>query len=414
MTDDSNTNARNPDRGEHRDRDRTGDPAVFRTATAIWLTVSGINFLVWLMVTLIRGQMGTPWFLWAFAAGGVLVGILRGALHARRRSQPADQHPPDRPASSFAPTLIASTAMNTSLHHHPGIDPVRLNNVTKTYGTSDNATVALRGVSLTFPRRSFTAVMGPSGSGKSTLLQCAAGLDTPDAGEVLVDGDPFPATGENDVTTFRRDRIGFVFQQYNLIGHITVLDNVLLPLRLAGRRASTMDAHALLTQLGLNGVADRLPAALSGGQQQRVAIARTLLAQPSVLFADEPTGALDSTSGATVLALLRESCDQHGQTVITVTHDPVAAAWADTVVFLADGLVVDRITSPDATTVAERMTALSITNTATSTTMPAPRATTDLQPTSMSTQDVGKGGVRPTTAPALNIETPGTERAGAR
>ena len=411
MTDDSNTNARNPDRGEHRDRDRTGDPAVFRTATAIWLTVSGINFLVWLMVTLIRGQMGTPWFLWAFAAGGVLVGILRGALHARRRSQPADQHPPDRPASSFAPTLIASTAMNTSLHHHPGIDPVRLNNVTKTYGTSDNATVALRGVSLTFPRGSFTAVMGPSGSGKSTLLQCAAGLDRPTPGGCgRGRADLRRGRGRPRAIPARAGRIRL--PAVNLLPTLTAEENVPLPLRLAGARQRDGRARPTCTQVGLTGRRPA-PAALSGGQQQRVAIARALISPAGMIFADEPTGALDPRTARDVLELL-EAVRPVRQTVVMVTHDPEAAAWADTVVFLADGRVVDRITSPDATTVAERMTALSITNTATSTTMPAPRATTDLQPTSMSTQDVGKGGVRPTTAPALNIETPGTERAGAR
>ncbi len=240
----------------------------------------------------------------------------------------------------------------------PGGDPVRLRNVTKVYG-ADQRTVALRDVSLDFPQGSFTAIMGPSGSGKSTLLQCAAGLDTPTSGEILIDGAPFPTTGEADVTVFRRDRIGFVFQQYNLIGHITVLDNVLLPVRFAGHRGRRPDAHALLTRLGLGAVAGRLPAALSGGQQQRVAIARSVFAKPSVLFADEPTGALDSASGAAVMALLRESCDLHGRTVVTVTHDPVAAAWADSVVFLVDGAVVERLVRPDAITVAERMTVAS-------------------------------------------------------
>ena len=240
----------------------------------------------------------------------------------------------------------------------PTSDAVRITALRKIYGQPENPTIAVHDVSLTFPAGTFTAVMGPSGSGKSTLLQCSAGLDAPTSGEILIGGEPFPSTGETDLTIFRRDRIGFVFQQYNLIGHINVLDNVLLPNRLAGRRADVNAARALLTQLGLDQLAGRLPAALSGGQQQRVAIARTLLGRPDVLFADEPTGALDSVSGRAVLALLRQTCDQHGRTVIMVTHDPVAAATADTVVFLADGRVADRLARPDAAIIADRMTRL--------------------------------------------------------
>src|SRR3954453_914881 len=169
------------------------------------------------------------------------------------------------------------------------IDVVRLDSLRKTY---DGSVTALDGVTIGPAVGSFTAIMGPSGSGKSTLLQCAAGLDKPTSGQVAIGGAPFPTTGEADVTVFRRGRIGFVFQQYNLIGHISVLDNVLLPIRLAGAggRSDVSAARALLAELGLEHLAERLPAALSGGQQQRVAIARSLLARPAVLFADEPTG----------------------------------------------------------------------------------------------------------------------------
>lgn len=200
--------------------------------------------------------------------------------------------------------------------------------------------------------------MGPSGSGKSTLLQCAAGLDEPSEGRVYVGGVELPRGNENAVTEFRREHIGFVFQQYNLIPYLTVTQNVLLPLMFAGRKTDRSACADLLDRLGLTETADRLPQELSGGQQQRVAIARALLARPAVLFADEPTGALDTTSGRRVLLMLRQAVDTFEQTVVMVTHDPVAAACADTVVFLADGAIVDTMTRPTAETIAARMTHL--------------------------------------------------------
>nr|WP_319943136.1 ABC transporter ATP-binding protein [Nocardia aurantia] len=222
-----------------------------------------------------------------------------------------------------------------------------------------NPVEALRGVSLVLRSGSFTAVMGPSGSGKSTLLQCAAGLDEPSEGRIYVGGVEPPRGNENQVTEFRREHIGFVFQQYNLIPYLTVTQNVLLPLLFAGRTVDRAACADLLNRLGLAPVADRLPQALSGGQQQRAAIARALLARPAVLFADEPTGALDTTSGRQVLLMLRQAVDAFGQTVVMVTHDPVAAACADTVVFLADGMIVDSMTGPTAEAIAQRMTHLS-------------------------------------------------------
>ncbi|MFB7722904.1 ABC transporter ATP-binding protein [Nocardia sp. NPDC056100] len=235
---------------------------------------------------------------------------------------------------------------------------VALAGLVKTYGTGPARTTVLDGVSLTFPHRSFTAVMGPSGSGKSTLLQCAAGLDRPDSGSVTIDGIELTALDEVALTRLRRDRLGFVFQSYNLMPTLTVRQNVTLPGELAGRRVDAGRVVELLTRLGLAAHLDDRPANLSGGQQQRVSIARALLNDPAVIFADEPTGALDSRAGAEVLALLREAVDTGGRTVVMVTHDPIAAAVADAVVFFADGQVADFLYRPTAETVAARMAAL--------------------------------------------------------
>src|SRR5580700_381624 len=241
-------------------------------------------------------------------------------------------------------------------------DALRLVGVSKVYGSDVGGAAprvtALREVSLAFPAGSFTAVMGPSGSGKSTLLQCAAGLDTPTSGQVFVGGAEVPQGDETELTEFRRERVGFVFQQYNLIPYLTVAQNVTLPLRFANKKVDQRARTALLARLGLAELAGRLPAELAGGQQQRVAIARALLARPAVLFADEPTGALDSASSRGVLELLREAVDGFGQTVVMVTHDPVAAARADAVIFLVDGGIVDRLQHPSVAAVAERMTRL--------------------------------------------------------
>ncbi|MGW0683938.1 ABC transporter ATP-binding protein [Streptomyces sp. NPDC002754] len=234
-------------------------------------------------------------------------------------------------------------------------EALRLDRVRKVYGTDEAAVTALDQVSLSLPAGSFTAVMGPSGSGKSTLLQCAAGLDRPDGGTITVDGEELTGGGEAALTKFRRTRIGFVFQQYNLLDTLTVEQNTTLPLRLAGRRVDRARVREMLRQVGL---ADRLghrPAELSGGQRQRVAIARALVAEPAVVFADEPTGALDTRSAREVLTLLREAVRLHGRTVVMVTHDPVAASYADTVLFLADGRLVGRLDAPSVDAVAERL-----------------------------------------------------------
>jgi putative ABC transport system ATP-binding protein len=237
-------------------------------------------------------------------------------------------------------------------------EAVRLDGVRKVYGTPGNLVTALDGVSLSLPSATFTAVMGPSGSGKSTLLQCAAGLDRPDDGRVFVDGAEMSRGTETELTKFRRERIGFVFQHFNLLPTLTVLQNVMLPLRLAGRKVDRARCVAVLERVGLGDRLHHRPVELSGGQQQRAAIARALAGEPKVLFADEPTGALDTRSAREVLGLLQESVRTLGQTVVMVTHDPVAASYADSVVFLADGRLAGRLAQPTAEAVAARLTHL--------------------------------------------------------
>lgn len=237
----------------------------------------------------------------------------------------------------------------------PAQEALRLVKVAKTYGAGQSAVTALDGVSLGLARGSFTAVMGPSGSGKSTLLRCAAGLERPDSGVVRVDGVELTGGGEAELTKFRRGRIGFVFQQYNLLPTLTVAQNTILPLKLAGRRVDRAGARGVLTAVGLGDRLGSLPDQLSGGQQQRAAIARALVAEPRVIFADEPTGALDSRSARDVLRLLQEAVRVHGRTVVMVTHDPLAASYADAVVFLADGRMAGHLHTPTADAVAERL-----------------------------------------------------------
>ena len=238
------------------------------------------------------------------------------------------------------------------------MDAVRLTDVRKLYGKRDNQVVALDGVTTQFGRGTFTAIMGPSGSGKSTLMQAAAGLDQPTSGSVLLEGHEISEMDETALTKLRRDRIGFVFQSFNLLPVLTVRQNVTLPLRLAGRKPSRSRVSTVLEQVGLGERGNHRPSELSGGQQQRVAIARALISEPAVLFADEPTGALDTRTARDILSLLRESARTAGQTIVMVTHDPVAASYADRVLFLADGRLAGELLSPTAESVAERMTQL--------------------------------------------------------
>ncbi|MFE9890245.1 ABC transporter ATP-binding protein [Streptomyces scopuliridis] len=239
----------------------------------------------------------------------------------------------------------------------PGL-AVELRGVRRQYGRGASSVHALAGVDLALPRGTYTAVMGPSGSGKSTFLQCAAGLDRPSAGSVRLGGTEITGMSENELTELRRSRLGFVFQAFNLLPSLTVEQNVLLPLRLAGQRQDRHRAAAVLAQVGLADKARRRPGELSGGQQQRVAVARALVTSPDVVFADEPTGALDTGTAAEVLGLLRHAVDTLGATVVMVTHDPAAAAWADRVLFLADGTFAGGLERGSAEQIAARMAML--------------------------------------------------------
>ncbi|MGW4898503.1 ABC transporter ATP-binding protein [Kitasatospora sp. NPDC004240] len=235
---------------------------------------------------------------------------------------------------------------------------VELRSVCRTYRRGPEPVTGLDGVSIGFPFGTFTAVMGPSGSGKSTLLRSAAGLEPIDQGEVRVDGTPLGGLRDNALTVLRREKIGFVFQSFNLLPALTAAQNVALPAKLAGRHPAPSEVSAALAAVGLAERAGHRPGELSGGQQQRVAIARALITRPAVLLADEPTGALDTRSGREVLALLRSMADDPGRAVVMVTHDPVAASYADRVVFLRDGRLAGSLERPTAEQVAARMTAL--------------------------------------------------------
>ncbi|MFE2463264.1 ABC transporter ATP-binding protein [Streptomyces sp. NPDC059402] len=236
----------------------------------------------------------------------------------------------------------------------------RVVDAVKVYGGGDTAVRALDGVSVDFPAGRFTAVMGPSGSGKSTLMHCAAGLDTLTSGTARIGETDLSGLDDRRLTLLRRDRVGFVFQAFNLVPTLTVAENITLPLDLAGRRGDTEWVDALIDLFGLRDRLHHRPAELSGGQQQRVAVARAFAGQPDVVFADEPTGNLDSRSGGEVLGLLGRTVRQTGRTVVMVTHDPVAAAHADEAVFLADGRLVDRMDAPSADKVLDRMKAFEV------------------------------------------------------
>ncbi|MFG2054583.1 ABC transporter ATP-binding protein [Micromonospora sp. NPDC048930] len=228
----------------------------------------------------------------------------------------------------------------------------------KEYGSGQSRVVALDGVDLDLAAARFTAVMGPSGSGKSTLLHCLAGLDRPSAGTVRIGDADLARLDDRRLTRLRRDRIGFVFQKFNLLPTLTAEENIALPLAIAGRRPEPDWLRQVVAAVGLTDRLGHRPAELSGGQQQRVAVARALITRPWVIFADEPTGNLDSRSGAEVLRLLRDAVDTLGQTVVMVTHDPVAAGYADRVVFLADGRLVDELRTPTAAQVLDALARL--------------------------------------------------------
>jgi putative ABC transport system ATP-binding protein len=243
-----------------------------------------------------------------------------------------------------------STSLGTAVAR--GVDLV------KVYGEGDAAVRALDGVSISFAKGQFSAIMGPSGSGKSTLMHCMAGLDTITSGRVFVGETELSKLDDKELTRLRRDNIGFIFQAYNLVPTLTAAENITLPLDIAGRSPDRAWLDRLIDTVSLRGRLSHLPSQLSGGQQQRVAAARALASRPTIVFADEPTGNLDSRSGAEVLGFLRQSVADFGQTVVMVTHDAVAASYAERVVFLADGRIVDELASPTAERVLDRMKGL--------------------------------------------------------
>lgn len=230
--------------------------------------------------------------------------------------------------------------------------------LTKTYGSDETAVHALDDVTVDLYAGEFTSIMGPSGSGKSTLMHLLAALDTPTAGAILIGDTELGTLGDNALTRLRREEVGFVFQAYNLVPTLTAEENILLPLSIAGRRAEDGWFDTVIDTIGLRDRLDHRPNALSGGQQQRVACARALVTRPRIVFADEPTGNLDSTSGAEVLGFLQRSVRDFDQTVVMVTHDAVAASYSDRVIFLADGRIVDELREPDAERVLEHMAAI--------------------------------------------------------
>ncbi len=231
----------------------------------------------------------------------------------------------------------------------------RADTLSKIYGAGEAEVRALDGVSVTFATGRFTAIMGPSGSGKSTLMHICAGLDDATSGTVSIGDTDLTRLSDGDLTRLRRDRVGFIFQSFNLVPTLTALENITLPLDIAGRKPDQEWLDELIDMVGMRDRLSNKPSQLSGGQQQRVAAARALVTRPEIIFADEPTGNLDSRAGAEVLAFLRDSADTHGQTVVMVTHDPTAASYAHRVIFLADGQIVDDMDDPSADRVLERM-----------------------------------------------------------
>ncbi|MEX2968763.1 ABC transporter ATP-binding protein [Streptomyces sp. C184] len=248
---------------------------------------------------------------------------------------------PGFPGSPASPRTAAVAACATDL--------------SKVYGQGETRVVALDSVSVEFGRARFTAIMGPSGSGKSTLMHCMAGLDRISSGSARIGEVELGSLNDKQLTRLRRDKVGFIFQAFNLMPTLSALENITLPMDIAGRKPDREWLDAVIDTVGLSGRLDHRPSQLSGGQQQRVAVARALAAQPEIIFADEPTGNLDSRSGAEVLGFLRESVRAANQTVVMVTHDPVAAAYADRVVFLADGRIVEELHDPTADAVLDRM-----------------------------------------------------------
>lgn len=256
------------------------------------------------------------------------------------------------------PTRRTSTAIDMTGSPTPPAPVAAMYGGVKVYGRGDTEVRALDNIDIGFDRARFTAIMGPSGSGKSTLLHTMAGLDTLDDGTVVIGGTDLGALSDRKLTDLRRDKLGFIFQAYNLIPTLSAKENITLPLAIAGRHPEPAWFQQVVDAVGLADRLDHRPSELSGGQQQRVAAARALVSKPEIIFADEPSGNLDSTSGAELLAFMRRAVNELDQTIVMVTHDPVAAGYADRVVFLADGKVVDEMVEPTADSVLDRMKTL--------------------------------------------------------
>jgi putative ABC transport system ATP-binding protein len=252
-------------------------------------------------------------------------------------------------------TMTEARTTTVTATPEPRVPAARAVGATKTYGRGDSAVHALAGVDVEFAAGQFTAIMGPSGSGKSTLMHALAGLDDLTSGQVFVGDTDLTQLKDKHLTRLRRDRIGFVFQAFNLIPTLNALENITLPGDLAGRKPDAAWLDLVIETVGLRDRLGHRPSELSGGQQQRVAVARALAGQPEIVFADEPTGNLDSRSGAEILDFMRRAVRELGQSIVMVTHDPVAASYADRVVFLADGRIVDELASPTADSVLDRM-----------------------------------------------------------
>jgi len=243
----------------------------------------------------------------------------------------------------------------TTLPAPPSVTAAGTVDAVKVYGRGENEVRALDGVTVSFARGVFTAIMGPSGSGKSTLMHCTAGLDTLTSGQVFIGDVELGRLSDKELTRLRRDKIGFVFQAYNLVPTLNAYENITLPMALAGRKPDQAWVDGVIDTVGLRQRLKHRPSELSGGQQQRVAVARALASRPEIIFADEPTGNLDSRAGAEILDFMRRAVRELGQTIVMVTHDPVAAAYADRVVFLSDGRIVDEMQQPTAERVLDRL-----------------------------------------------------------
>ena len=250
---------------------------------------------------------------------------------------------------------MAETAAVSGTRPTAGIEAARAIDATKVYGAGETQVRALDGVTVGFGGGRFTGIMGPSGSGKSTLMHCVAGLDTLTSGSVMIGDTDLATLHDRELTQLRRDRIGFVFQAYNLVPTLTALENVTLPMALSRKKPDQAWLDTVIETVGLRDRLDHRPSELSGGQQQRVAVARALAGRPEIIFADEPTGNLDSKAGAEILGFMRRAVDDLGQTIVMVTHDPVAASYAQRVVFLADGRIVDEMSDPTAERVLDRL-----------------------------------------------------------